>query len=81
LPQRGECRAFLAAGRTALALAHRSIQWATHGQSAAIEHEGVDHGGLDVLVADEFLHGADVATVFEQVRAKYASQEGSGVLE
>jgi hypothetical protein len=32
-------------------------------------------------VADEFLHGADVATVFEQVRGKYASQGGSGVLE
>ncbi len=28
---------------------------------------GVDHGGLDIFVAEEFLDGADVIVVFEQV--------------
>jgi hypothetical protein len=28
---------------------------------------GVDHGGLDVLVPEEFLDGADVVAVLEQV--------------
>jgi hypothetical protein len=64
-----------------LALAHRSIQRATHGQTAPIEDVGVGLSGLDVLVAEEFVHGADAVTVFEQVRGKNASQERSGVLE
>ena len=28
---------------------------------------GVDHGGFDIFVAEEFLHGADVVSVLEQV--------------
>jgi len=31
----------------------------TGGQAAAIEDMGVDHGGFDVFVAEEFLNGAD----------------------
>jgi len=31
---------------------------------------GVDHGGLDVLVAEQFLDGAYVVTGFEQVGGK-----------
>lgn len=28
---------------------------------------GVDHGGFDVAVAEEFLDGADVVAVFDEV--------------
>jgi hypothetical protein len=43
------------------------IQGRAHGQAAALEHVGVDHGRLDVFVAQQFLDGADVVAVFEQV--------------
>ena len=35
------------------------IQWRAHGKSSTLEDVGVDHGGFDILVAEEFLHGAD----------------------
>ena len=34
---------------------------------APIEHVGVDHRRADVIVAEQFLDGADVVAVFEQV--------------
>ena len=43
------------------------IQGRADGQAAALEHVGVDHGRLDVFVALQFLDGADVVAVFEQV--------------
>ena len=41
---------------------------------AAVEDVVVDHGGLEIVVAEEFLGGADVGAIFEQVR-------GDGVAE
>jgi hypothetical protein len=35
--------------------------------ATAIEDVGVDHGGFDVFVSEQFLDGADVVTVLEQV--------------
>ena len=37
------------------------------GQGATIEHMRIDHGGLDVLVAEQFLDCADVVAIFQQV--------------
>jgi len=31
---------------------------------------GIDHGGLYVAVAEEFLDGADIVTLFQQLDAK-----------
>jgi len=39
-------------------------------QAAAIQNVGIDHGGLDILVAEEFLNGSDIVPGFEQVRGK-----------
>ena len=49
-------------GRSRLA-----IQGAFNGQAAAVKDVGVDHGGLDVLVAEQLLDGADVVAALEQV--------------
>ena len=46
------------------------IQWAAHGQSAAIQHVGVDHRRLDILVTEQFLHSADVVVGLQQVCSK-----------
>ena len=43
------------------------VQRAADGEQAYLEDVGVGHGGFDVLVAGEFLHGADVVASFEQV--------------
>ena len=43
------------------------VEGAADGAGAASEDVGVDHGGADIGVAEEFLDGADVVAVFEQV--------------
>ena len=35
-----------------------------------VEGVGLDHGGFDIGVTQEFLHGADGITVFEKMRGK-----------
>jgi len=45
-----------------------------HAHRALVKHVRVDHGGLHVGVAEEFLHGADVLAGFQQM-----SGESSGV--
>ena len=52
------------------------VQRAAYGQTATFDNVGVDHGGFDALVAEEFLHRADVVTVFEQVRG-IGSKDGA----
>ena len=37
------------------------------GESAALEDVGVDHGGFYILVSEQFLYGADVVSVLEEV--------------
>jgi hypothetical protein len=44
-----------------------AVQGASDAAVTAVQDVGVDHGGLDAAVAEEFLDGADVVTVFEQV--------------
>ena len=44
-----------------------AIQRAAHAQRTLIEHMGVDHGGADIFVAEEFLDGANVIAVFQEV--------------
>lgn len=42
--------------------------------TAAIKHMGVDHGGGDIGVAQEFLNGTDIVTAFEQMSGKAVAQ-------
>ncbi len=37
---------------------------------AAIQHMGIEHGGLDILVAQQFLNRPDVIAVSQQTRGK-----------
>ena len=53
------------------------IEWAADAGGAAVEDVGVDHGGGDVLVAEQLLDGADVVAVLEQVGGE-AVAEGVG---
>ena len=46
------------------------IQWTTYRQPASIQHMGVDHGGADIGVAQQFLHGADVGAGLQQMRGQ-----------
>jgi hypothetical protein len=43
------------------------IEGASHCHAAAVEHVGVDHGGLDVSVSEEVLDSADVVAVLQKV--------------
>jgi hypothetical protein len=51
-------------------LSSQEIERATDAQGALVEDVSVDHGGADVLVAQEFLDGPDVLARFEQVRGE-----------
>lgn len=55
-----------------------SIQRATHGQAAALEDVGVDHGGAHVLVAEEFLHRTDVVAVFQEMGSEGVAEGVAG---
>ena len=47
---------------------------ALYAVGAAFGYVGVDHGGFEVSVAQEFLDGADVVSVFEEVRPEEMSK-------
>ena len=51
-----------------------SIQGASHAQDILSGDMGVDHGGLEVPVAQEFLYGSDVVAVFQQVGCEAVPQ-------
>jgi len=46
-----------------------TIQWAFYRQPPALKHMSVDHGGLYILVTEEFLNRANVTPTFEKVGA------------
>ncbi len=50
------------------------IQRALDGKGAAFHHMGVDHGGADVFVAEQFLDCADVVAGLKQVRCEGMAQ-------
>jgi hypothetical protein len=58
-------------------LLYLAIEGAAHGAWATVEDMGVDLRGLDILVAEQLLHGADVVAGFEEVGGK-AVTEGVG---
>ena len=51
------------------------LERATHALATALEYLRIDHGGLDVLVPQEFLHRANIIVVFQKVGSK-AMAEG-----
>ena len=42
-----------------------AIEGADHALAAAIENMGVDHGGFDIFVSEEFLDSTDVVAILE----------------
>lgn len=60
-----------------------AVQRAFDCHSAALEDVGVDHGGFDVFVPEEFLDGADVVAVLEEVGGEGVAEGvgGDGFLD
>jgi len=57
------------------------VQWTANRHGASVEDVGVDHSSADVLVPQQFLHGADVVAIFQQVGGEgVAEGMGSDVL-
>ena len=50
------------------------IERAAHPFSSSVQHMGIDHGRADVLMAQEFLHGANIITAFQEVGRKAMTQ-------
>ena len=50
------------------------VERASDGEAAALEDMGVDHGGFDIFVAEQFLNGADVVAVLEQMGGKRVAE-------
>ena len=44
-----------------------TIERAANAQWPLVEDVGIDHGGADIFVAEEFLDGANVVAVFEEM--------------
>jgi len=43
------------------------VQWATDTQNTLTDYVSVDHGGFDILVAQEFLNRADIHASFQEM--------------
>lgn len=54
--------------------ASKAIEGASDAAGAFVEYVGVDHGCADVGVAQEFLDGTDVVTVFKELGGKGVSE-------
>jgi hypothetical protein len=65
--------------QASLLLQAQSIQRAADAAAAAIQDVRVDHGRPDVAMAEQFLDGADVVAVFEQVRGKRTARCGTSL--
>ena len=50
------------------------IERTVHPFPSALQHMRIDHGGADIFVPQEFLHGANVIPIFPQVSGKTVSQ-------
>jgi len=46
------------------------VEWAAHGFRTTIQDMGIDHGGLHVLMPEQFLHGPNIVAGFQQMRGK-----------
>jgi len=46
------------------------IERAAHALATALQHMRIEHGGPDVFVPQEFLHGANVIAIFQQMGSK-----------
>ena len=53
------------------------VERAADVDAGTVQHMGVNHGGSDVLVAEQFLNGTNVIPVFKQVRGEAVSPRKS----
>lgn len=51
-------------------LISKTVHGAADACGATVEHVCVDHGRLHVTVTEQFLHGADVVSGFDQMRGE-----------
>ena len=56
----------------------QEVGWALDAEAAFIQYVRVDHCRPHVFVAQEFLHGADVVTGFDQVGGEAVPEGMSG---
>ena len=59
-----------------------SVKRGFDGEAAALEDVGVDHGGFDILVAEQFLDGADVVAILQKVGGEAVTEgmRGDGLV-
>ena len=61
-------------GRVSDRRASQGIEGAADGAAALVQDVGVDHRGLDALVTEQLLDGADVVAVLEQMGGEGMAQ-------
>ena len=50
------------------------VKGAFYRQSPALQDVGVDHGGFDILMSEQFLDGANVVSTLQEVRSKRVTE-------
>jgi hypothetical protein len=56
--------------RTSIDSVRLLVEWAAHGFRATIQDMSRDHGGLHVLMPEQFLHGPNIVAGFQQLRGE-----------
>lgn len=57
----------------------RPVERALHAAPAAVEHVGIHHGGPDIVVPEQFLHGAKAQLHASNVVAAFDEMGSKGV--
>ena len=55
-----------------------AVEGAFDGKSAALEYVGVDHGGADILMPEQFLNGTNIVAVLEEMGCKGMTEGVAG---
>jgi hypothetical protein len=61
---------YVRALRGASVVCQLAIKWTVDPTPTTLEHVRIDHRRGDVLMSQEFLHGADIGPFLQQVRGK-----------
>ena len=54
------------------------VEWATNGFRTTIQDMGIDHGSLHVLMPEQFLHGSNIVSGFQQLHGKRVAEGVTG---
>ena len=54
------------------------VQWTANSSSAFVQNMGINHGGADIFVAQQFLHRSDIISICKQMGGEAVAKRMAG---